>query len=395
MRVRRLPFNAPPRAWALSEWALLPLRLFLGVTFTYAGISKLANPNFFSASSPSSIQAQLAGSVRLSPVGSLLTPFEHVAVLVGVLIAVGEIAVGVGTLVGLWGRVAAVGGAILSFTLFLTVSFHASPWFTGADIVFFFAWLPLVLAGSGTRLSMDAVIQRRAHAEHEVHDPELVVLAFAQVQALCGHYDDGACRARGGAPCAPAPCPVLFGAREPLHARGALDTVDRRAVVLGAVRATVVAGASVVTVGLVAGTGRALATTGRGPTTKVLSTTTTAPPHTTTTTTPGETTTTQPAGTEIGAASEIPVGTAASFTCPNGDPGIAICPAAGTYVAYDAVCPHAGCTVGYFAATNVIACPCHGSEFAVDTGQVLQGPATRGLGAFRVTESGGNLYISQ
>ena len=28
----------PPRAWALSGWALLPLRLFFGVTFMFAGM---------------------------------------------------------------------------------------------------------------------------------------------------------------------------------------------------------------------------------------------------------------------------------------------------------------------------------------------------------------------
>jgi Rieske Fe-S protein len=71
---------------------------------------------------------------------------------------------------------------------------------------------------------------------------------------------------------------------------------------------------------------------------------------------PGQT----PAGKAIGAASQVPVGQAASFTDPSsGDPSIVIQPAAGTFVAFDAVCPHAGCTVGYDAAQKVIACPCH------------------------------------
>src|SRR5580658_6869580 len=155
MKLRRLPLNAPPRAWALSEWALLPLRLFLGATFVYAGVMKLSNPNFFRRSSPTSIQAQMAAASHTSPIAFLVSPLSHVAVLLGLVIAIGEVAVGVGTLVGLWGRVAAVGGAILSFTLFLVVSFHDSPFFTGADIVFFFAWIPLILAGSGSRLSVD------------------------------------------------------------------------------------------------------------------------------------------------------------------------------------------------------------------------------------------------
>jgi uncharacterized membrane protein YphA (DoxX/SURF4 family) len=42
--------------------ALVPLRAFLGFTFCLAGLQKLANPGFFDASNPASIQAQLAGA---------------------------------------------------------------------------------------------------------------------------------------------------------------------------------------------------------------------------------------------------------------------------------------------------------------------------------------------
>lgn len=51
--------------------ALLPLRAFLGVTFCFAGLEKLANPRFFDAADPASIQAQLAGAARRSPVHAL------------------------------------------------------------------------------------------------------------------------------------------------------------------------------------------------------------------------------------------------------------------------------------------------------------------------------------
>ncbi len=46
------------------------------------------------------------------------------------------------------------------------------------------------------------------------------------------------------------------------------------------------------------------------------------------------------------------------------------------FIALSAICTHAGCTV-HFATTN-IACPCHGSLFALD-GTVTRGPATRPL----------------
>src|SRR5499427_145126 len=143
---------------------LLPLRGFLGFTFCFAGLQKLANPRFFNAADPASIQSQLAGAVRLSPIHVLISPLTHIAVLLGVLIACGELAIGVATLLGLWARAAAIGGMALSLMLFLTVSFHASPYYTGSDIVFLFAWTPLLLAGAGPVLSADAMIAARALA---------------------------------------------------------------------------------------------------------------------------------------------------------------------------------------------------------------------------------------
>jgi thiosulfate dehydrogenase [quinone] large subunit len=125
--------------------ALVPLRGFLGVAFTYAGIQKLANPDFFRASSPISIQQSLVLAVKTSPVGALVRPLLHVGLAVGVAMAVTELAVGLAVLLGAWVRPAAVVGLLISFSLFLTVSFHTSPWFTGADIVYVFAWSALIL----------------------------------------------------------------------------------------------------------------------------------------------------------------------------------------------------------------------------------------------------------
>jgi len=97
------------------------------VTFTYAGLQKLTNRYFFDAANPGSIEAQLHASITTSPVGALLRLSAHDPVLVGLLIAFGEVAVGLGTLFGLFGRVAAAGGMALSFVLFLSVSFQHHP----------------------------------------------------------------------------------------------------------------------------------------------------------------------------------------------------------------------------------------------------------------------------
>jgi thiosulfate dehydrogenase [quinone] large subunit len=55
---------------------------------------------------------------------------------------------------------AAAGGLALSLMLFLTVSFHSAPYYTGADIVFAFAWRPLLLAGAGSVIVVTMVVER-------------------------------------------------------------------------------------------------------------------------------------------------------------------------------------------------------------------------------------------
>jgi thiosulfate dehydrogenase [quinone] large subunit len=381
----RFASRVPTRAWALSEWALLPLRAFLGVTFTFAGLQKLSSASFFTASSPSSIQSQMAGAARLSPIHSLLHALLPHAVLIGWVIAYGELAIGLGTLLGLKTRVAAAAGALLSLNLFLAVSFHSSPYFTGADIVFLFAWLPLIVGGGGSLLSADAMIRRSAARTAGLVSSPLVAMPFETVQTLCGHYDDGRCEARALAPCAAHGCPVLE-VRPPQATPVALRTYDRRTVVVGSTTVAVVAGAAAVTGFLTTSVGH-------------LEASATSEEKTTTTpsTLPGGGTGNSggTTGTLLGPASSVPVGAAGTFTVPSsGDPGLVIQFAEGEFVAYDAVCPHAGCTVAYAPSAKVIACPCHGSEFTVATGAVIQGPAPHGLTPLTVVESSnGNLYL--
>jgi thiosulfate dehydrogenase [quinone] large subunit len=395
---RRSVIDPPPRALSLSGWALLPLRAFLGFTFCFAGLQKLANPNFFRSSDPSGIYAQLVASDRISPLHVILGHLLRFSTPIGVVIALGELAVGMGVLLGLWTRVAAIGGAVISFTLFLTVSYHASPWFTGADIVFFFAWMPLILAGSGGVLSIDAAIASRVRHERHLGPGTPVSVPFALIQRICGQYQRGRCQAMRGSPCAAGPCPYLRDVADP-GAAPKPGEVTRRELVLGGAAAGAAGLAGLVTAGAAAGIGRALggAKPSSGPVT--LSPTKSTPTTSTTTTsgtgTPSTTATTNPPGTAIGPAKDVPVGQSAAFTDPTTHtPSLVIQLAEGRFVAYDAVCPHAGCTVGYVPSESIIACPCHGSEFNPDNGDVEQGPAARGLRRLGIAEgSDGQLYV--
>ncbi|GGO76064.1 Rieske iron-sulfur protein [Nonomuraea cavernae] len=67
-------------------------------------------------------------------------------------------------------------------------------------------------------------------------------------------------------------------------------------------------------------------------------------------------------------------------------------PTEGVYKAFSAVCPHRGCAVG-LPKENVMTCPCHGSEFAADTGKALTGPATGQLTAYQVKVEGDGIVV--
>ena len=128
---------------------LLPLRAFLGIVFLYAGISKIADRHFLDGTSPTSIHAQVVAVKAASPIGGLLGPVVDHSFAFGLFMALAEIAVGLGVLLGLLARVAAAGGMLIALSLWLTVSWQAEPWFTSADVVYLFALSPLLLGGAG------------------------------------------------------------------------------------------------------------------------------------------------------------------------------------------------------------------------------------------------------
>ncbi len=270
------------------------------------------------------------------------------------LISAGELAVGLGTLVGLFGRLAALGGMVLALTFFLTVSYNDSPYYYyGADIVFLFAWTPLLLGGSGW-YSLDGLFARRAAAE-AVRLPT----GSAAREELARRTVLG----RAGAAATLAGAGVLLGAFDVLLGRHFSPSSGKRS------------------------------TSGTLPGSPVTSTTTSgsaADAPTTTAPTAGA-----PAGTRIGPASDVPVGGAASFTDPaQQTPAYVVQPTAGHYLAFSAVCTHAGCTVAYEKQADEFACPCHGSVFNATTGAVVSGPAPSPLPSIPIAlGANGDLYV--
>lgn len=76
------------------------------------------------------------------------------------------------------------------------------------------------------------------------------------------------------------------------------------------------------------------------------------------------------------------------------DDRVAIARVDGALYAFGDVCTHAGCSLaeGELGGTTVT-CPCHGSQFDVTTGQVLNPPATEPVPIFPLQVDGRDIRV--
>lgn len=95
------------------------------------------------------------------------------------------------------------------------------------------------------------------------------------------------------------------------------------------------------------------------------------------------------AGTSIGKAADVPVGSGKIFA----DQKVVVTQlAAGDFKAYSAVCTHQGCVVSSIDKSE-IHCACHGSAYSIKDGSVVNGPATTALTSETVTDKNGTLTL--
>lgn len=388
--------------------ALLPLRAFLGATFVYAGVDKLADPVFFESGAFGSLATQL--DAARGPLESLLDSLVPHAGLLGATVALLEIVVGIAALTGVLTKPAAWVGATLSAGFALTIGWGADPWYFGHDLPYLAAWLPLAIGGPGEWTVPD-LLRRIGERTDDLH----VAPADPGRRALL---------LQGGA--------VLLGAASIAGAARTLAGPLAQAVAVGEVATTpvTIAGRS----------GRPASTTGAGgmPAASTTTSTTAAPPATTTpttaapqpqppaqpatttpqpatpstqppttqapattttTTAPPATTTTLPpeatAGPVIATSASVQPGAATPFQDPrSGRRGLLVRRGDGALVAFDEKCTHQGCSVLFIAEEKRFGCPCHGSSFDAATGVVLNGPATAPLPQWAITESGGEIRLA-
>lgn len=339
--------------------ALLPLRFFFGLTFVYAGLDKLLDPRFFDASSPASIVAQLAEFARVSPLAPIVRLSEPFAIPIGLLIAIAEIAIGLGALTGLAFRLAAAGGALLSLLFWLTASWTTHPFYYGPDLPYAFGWVVLALAGDGGLLVPRWVRELgapvlddwpgsvRSAAARRLRDPRAATAeeAAARRQVLQAGVLGAAAIA-----VASLAVPLRFFSR-----RGG--------------------DASVLAAGDVAGP-----SSSDGPTPRATSGPATSPGATATQAPLGGLAVASIANVDAKGAVRFRIPASAPSSMPAGDPGVIVKLPDGSYAAYDATCTHEGCRVGWDAKDGVLLCPCHGAAFdPADHGAVLGGPTNQPL----------------
>ena len=86
---------------------------------------------------------------------------------------------------------------------------------------------------------------------------------------------------------------------------------------------------------------------------------------------------------------EIPVGSGAIFP----DLELVVTqPASGEFKCFTAICSHAGCIVS--SVSDTIFCMCHESEYDIETGDVVGGPATFPLQEFGISVSGDEISLA-
>ena len=317
-----------------AGWVLLPLRAFLGLTFVYAGSSKLLDRHYLDPSSPLGVHSQMLHAAATSPISALVTFSAHHATLTGLLIAFGEVAVGIGALLGLFTRLAAAGGVLLALSFFLTVSWQTTPYYYCSDIVFTFAWLPIMIAGDGGLFSITTLIRRRVRRQMR-----LPAVRPPQEGAKVGHE------------------------------------VDRRTVV-GSGLLTAVIGAVVAVVGGTLALHRRPASRSATPQAGAA---------------PSQGASGSAGAQTIAKVSDVAVGSGKSFTTASGDPAWLLHPTATTFTAFSAVCTHQGCPVKW--SSSQFQCPCHGSTFDAK-GQVISGPANTPLPSIPVQVVNGEVHTA-
>ena len=137
------------------------MRIWLGVTWIYAGWDKASDPGFLKAGSPTFIGGQLSAYAQSSPVGFAINKMLEHSTQIGLFVMLAEFAIGAATLLWIAPTWAALGGFAMSLSLWLASSWHVKPYFLASDSAYTILWLSYFLFLYGSRRKSNVAVDRR------------------------------------------------------------------------------------------------------------------------------------------------------------------------------------------------------------------------------------------
>lgn len=148
--------------WKSQSWSLRVTRLFLGITWIYAGWDKASDPGFLTKGASSYIGTELSAYAQHSPISFLLNKLLEHAQLVGLFVMFTEFAIGIAVLLWIAPTLAAFGGFAMALSLWLASSWHVKPYFLASDSAYTFLWLGFFLTLYSQRGRLDVNFERRS-----------------------------------------------------------------------------------------------------------------------------------------------------------------------------------------------------------------------------------------
>jgi len=148
-------------SWKNQLWPLRVLRLWLGVTWIYAGWDKASDPGFLTSGSPTFIGTQLSAYATSSPIGFAINKMLEHSTQIGIFVMLTEFAIGAATLLWIAPTWAALGGFAMSLSLWLASSWHVKPYFLASDSAYTILWLSYFLFLYGSRRKSNVALDRR------------------------------------------------------------------------------------------------------------------------------------------------------------------------------------------------------------------------------------------